>query len=92
MVNIDCVWVFCGSESSFPSAIFIDIEKAELWIKKNKITGVLTNYPLDEDLYSWAIRKEFFTPKKEHEFSSEFIQKFSSASQEHFHYEDGVRE
>ncbi len=92
MANRDYVWVFCGARCSFPSAVFIDIEKAELWIKENKLMGTLTQYPLNEDVYSWALRKDFFQPKKEHEFSPEFIQKFSSASQEHFHYEDGLKE
>jgi hypothetical protein len=33
-----------------------------------------------------------FTPKKESELASEFIGRFSTAAQEHHHYENGFRE
>jgi len=92
MIDIDYVWVFSGSGGVFPSGVFIDIEKAEKWIKQNNLTGVLTKYPLNESVYSWAIRKSFFQPKKEHESTGKFIQKFSSSAQEHFHYEGGLKE
>jgi len=86
------VWIFNGQNSRFPSGVFTSKELADIWIKKHRLTGVLTLYPLDQGTYDWAIEKELFTPKKEHEFSSAFIEKFSSASQEHHHYLDGLIE
>lgn len=84
------VWVFNGANSRFPSGVFSQREKAEAWIAENRLTGVLTKYPLDVGVYEWAIRSGFFQPKKPKHKSSQFIQGFSSAHQEHYHYEDGT--
>ncbi|AGU52776.1 hypothetical protein VAPA_2c02140 [Variovorax paradoxus B4] len=40
-------------------------------------------------VYQWAIDNENFKVKSERDCSPEFIQKFSSAAQEHMHYENG---
>jgi hypothetical protein len=54
--------------------------------KKNGLEGTLTAYPVDEPVYEWAIRKGFFEVKNPQQQTAEFIQKFSSAAQEHYHY------
>ncbi len=84
------VWVFNGTGSKFPAAIFTKKELAESWIMQNCLSGILTLYPLDIGIYDWAINNGHFTTTKPHEKEAEFIQKFTSASQEHFHYEGGV--
>ncbi|HWB24017.1 MAG TPA: hypothetical protein VG738_00990 [Chitinophagaceae bacterium] len=84
-------WIFHGTGSVFSSGVFITKEAAETYIKKYKLTGVLTLYPVNEGIYDWAIANKIFTPKKESERTSEFIQRFTTASQEHYHYEDGER-
>jgi hypothetical protein len=89
MANFSFVWVFNGEKGNLPSAIFSKRELAEEWIKRHRLTGVLTAYPLDISVYDWAISNGFFTPKRENHFSAEFISGFSSASQEHYHYENG---
>jgi hypothetical protein len=86
------LWVFNGARSSFPSGVFSSVEKAEIFIRKYAMTGILTAYPKDELAYEWAIENSLFEPKKEEHRSPEFIQKFTTASQEHYHYENGVRE
>lgn len=91
MTIYSCVWVFMGEAAKFPSALFNNFQMAELWIEKHKANGLLTKYPLDISVYDWCIENSYFHPKKEHEFSTKFIQNFSSASQEHFHYENGTR-
>lgn len=63
MEKIDEVWVFNGANSRFASAIFRTKETAEAWIKKNKLSDVLTLYPLDQSVYDWAIAKRVFRPK-----------------------------
>ena len=89
MGGIDSIWVFNGPGSNFPAAIFSRRELAEEWIKKHGLTGTLTRYPIDTGTYDWAISKGYFVPKTEEQRSPAFIERFSSASQEHYHYEDG---
>lgn len=83
------VWVFNGAEGRFPSAIFEERVDAEKWIERNGLTGVLTKYPVGIPVYEWAIENGHFRAKSEKESSSAFIQKFSSAAQEHIHFENG---
>jgi hypothetical protein len=85
------VYIFNGSNSRYPSAVFKSEEKADAWIKNNGFSGILTKYPVDTSVYDWAITNGTFSPKKEQHVSREFKQNFTAASQEHFHYEDGVR-
>lgn len=86
---MDSVWIFNGSNSRFSSGVFSSLEKAKKWIKENKLTGVLTKYPIDEGTYHWAIRNDFFEVKKTNQSEPLFIQNFTSASQEHYHFENG---
>jgi len=50
----------------------------------------LTEYPLDIGAYDWAIQHGHFKPKHEHQRQPSFIEKFSSAALNHFHYWNGV--
>ncbi len=52
-------------------------------------TGVLTRYPIDQPLYEWAMANGHFEPRYPSQRSAPFIQQFSSAHLEHFHYEAG---
>ncbi|HEY1174204.1 MAG TPA: hypothetical protein VGH19_22755 [Verrucomicrobiae bacterium] len=83
------VWVFNGAKSRFPSGVFTQRELAETWIRKHKLTGTLTAYPLDVGVYDVAVEKGWFKPEREEQHTSEFIGRFSAAQQEHYHYEDG---
>jgi len=87
--DILTVWVFVSRRGSFPSGIFKDKKSATLWIEKYDLTGVLTCYPLGEGVYDWAIENNYFKVKKEHQKKAEFIGKFSSAAQEHYHFKEG---
>lgn len=80
------------NNSRFCGAVFSEIAIAEKWILKHKLTGLLTEYPVDNGVYDWAIEKHLLTVKKDKESSPEFIGGFSTASQQHFHYEDGIRQ
>ncbi len=86
------IWVFNGSGGRFPSGVFTDLLTAESWIKRYCLSGILTAYPVNSGVFDWAIENNFFTPKKEEHLSPEFIGKFSTASQEHYHFENGIRE
>jgi len=87
-----CIWVFMGKGAACPSALFTTREQAEDWIKANGLQGMLTKYPIDIPVYDFAIGNGWFTPKRDYQRSPEFIQRFTSASQEHYHYENGGSE
>jgi hypothetical protein len=58
-------------------------------IARNSLTGVLTAYPLDRGVHEWAVEQGIFRADKQ--LDARLIGSFTSASQEHYHYEDGVR-
>lgn len=84
------VWVFNGDNGRFPAAIFAERDLAEQWIIKHALSGVLTKYPINLSIHEWAMSEGFFRPTKPEHYSPSFIQRFSSASQEHYHYEEGI--
>jgi hypothetical protein len=81
------VWVFNGLNSNFPGGVFSSRENAESWINRHKLEGTLTLYPLDQSAYDYAIGNGWFAPRSPHQRLPEFMQRFTSASQEHYHYE-----
>ncbi len=85
------VWVFNGSRNAFPSAVFTQRHLAEAWIQQNALTGTLTCYPLDTGVYEWVVERGWFQPKTDYQAMPSFIQNFSSAYQEHYHYANGVQ-
>ncbi|RJE77126.1 hypothetical protein BGP78_10170 [Pseudoalteromonas sp. MSK9-3] len=89
------VWVFNKNSNGFSGGVFSTLELAESWIKENKLSGLITKYPLDQGVFDWAIENDMHSIKKEKlaEKSKQpnFIGGFTTASQEHYHYENGVR-
>lgn len=85
----DFVWVFNGNGARFPSGIFTSKAKAAEWIAHHKLSGLLTAYPVDEGVFDWAIRTGTFKAKGEKHTSPDFIQRFTTAGQDHVHYESG---
>jgi len=84
------VWIFNGNEGRFPGGVFTSRDLAESWISAGKLSGILTAYPLDEGSFDWALRNRLITGRaKERGDDSSFVGSFSSAAQEHFHYENG---
>lgn len=57
--------------------------------KKNKLSGILTNYPIDIGVYDWAVQNNFFSPNNEKQKLPSFIGSFTFASMEHYHFLDG---
>lgn len=84
---IEWIWVFHGEGGRFSSAVFSCKEKAEAWIVKHGLSGVLTKMPIDQSVYDWAVAQDVFRPKRADQTTASFIQKFSSASLEHYHYD-----
>lgn len=87
--RLDGVWVF-NSGGDFPAAVFSTRERAEAWIAERRVSGVLTKYTLDTAVYDWAIACGAFKPSRPDHSEPRFIARFSSASQEHYHFRDGV--
>ena len=82
------IWLFHGTGATFASGVFETKELAEEWIIANKLEGVLTQYPINQGVYQWAIEKNYFAPTRDYQFEGKFIQQFTSASQEHYHYKN----
>ena len=91
----NCVWVFNNLKGKFPGGIFTTVENAERWVTRHKLTGVLTQYPVDEGAFDWAVKRNLTNLRPEllpHKLlDSDFVGSFSSASFVHYHYENGVR-
>jgi hypothetical protein len=85
--QINSVWVFNGNGGRFPAAVFTTKELGEEWINSTGVHGILTQYPLDISAYDWCVAKGFFEPATEEQKQPTFIQQFSSAYQDHYHYE-----
>lgn len=83
------VWVFHGINGRFTSGVFESKSLAVEWIAKHKLSGTLTEYPLNTGAFDWATDLGYFIPKKDGHKTPEYIGKFSSASQDHYHYTDG---
>lgn len=81
------VWVFHGAGGRFTSGVFASQAQAEEFITRYRLTGCLTKYPVGISTYDWAIEQQFFTPKKPAHYEAGFIQRFTDASQEHYHYD-----
>lgn len=88
----DTVWIFHGESGRFASGIFTSLGKAMSWISNHKLTGLLTEYPIDEGVFDWAIQNGYFEIKNEKHSEPKFIQSFTTASQEHYHFENGERQ
>lgn len=86
------VWVFHGTSGRFTSAVFTQKAFADEWILRNQLSGVLTRYPLDTGCYEWALEQGFYKPDLRKPVTPDFIGRFSSASQEHYHYEQGLQD
>jgi hypothetical protein len=78
------------NNSRFCSGVFLTVDIAEEWIKKHKLSGVLTKYPVDIGIYDWALKNGNFVVTQEKQKQPDFIGGFSSATLEHYHYEDGI--
>lgn len=83
------VWVFCGEGGNLPSGVFSSEEAARAWIQRCKLTGILTEYPVDISAYDWAIEHGVFKPNQPWQDSPKFIGRFTSASLHHLHFHDG---
>jgi hypothetical protein len=89
------VWVLTPTSSATgdtgyqPKAVFSMAQVAAAWIASQRATCMLTEYPVDISVYEWATGRGYFTPTRDDQRASAFIETFSDASQAHCHFEDG---
>jgi hypothetical protein len=85
------VWVFNGGRTQFPGGVFTSQELAEAWTRTHRLSGTLTAYPIDEGCFDWALRVGAVTGRaRDRGDEPAFVAGFSTALQEHYHYEDGA--
>ena len=90
------IWVFNGSGDRAPGGVFEELEDAENWIAKNFLSGMLTEYPVNIGVLDWAIEEYLVNMNTEKLMEKRqdprFVGSFTTASMNHFHYDDGKRE
>jgi hypothetical protein len=92
MVPESAVWVFTGTGAAFAAGVFSTRERAELWISDRKLTGTLTAYPVDAGVLDWALSEGLVSESVRLKVKDpKFVASFSSAMQEHHHYEGGLK-
>jgi hypothetical protein len=81
------VWVFHGAGGRFTSGVFASQAQAEAFIERYRLAGTLTKYPVGISAYDWALQEKLFEPKQPQHYEAGFIQRFTTACQEHYHYD-----
>ena len=74
---------------TFLREVFSKLAKTNQWIAENKLTGILTLYPIDQGTYAWATSNGYFSLETEEQKSATFMANFSHSAQEHYHYRNG---
>lgn len=85
------VLIFVAPKATFPSGVFASLVDADSWIAKHGLSGVLTEYPVGQGVFDWAVANGKFRPKPNKEVNASFIGQFTTAAMTHYHYENGVR-
>jgi hypothetical protein len=86
------VWIFLGDRAHWPSGVFSSRESAVRWVAEHRLTGMITEFPVDVGVYDWAVATGTFRPSKPLHSSSGFIGGFTAAAQEHGHFTEGIRD
>ena len=82
------VYVFHGEGAPFAAAVYSTLEEAKSDIASNALSGMLTLYPVDKTVYDHVVDAGLFEGKENPE--ANYIQRFTSAAMEHYHFVDGV--
>ena len=85
-------WLFHDVSAFTAPGVFASREKAEAWIGRYGLSGILTRMPMDAPAYAWAVRAGVFTPGKPAGQAGDFPGDPACASLEHYHYENGVKQ
>ncbi len=90
------IWVFNGARSRHSGGIFENLDMAEEWIKNNRLSGMLTKYPINKGVFEWADENDLIRMREgkleEKRKDPIFIGGFTTAAMEHYHYEEGEKQ
>ncbi len=86
-MKINNIWVFQGNGSDAPGGIFSTRDKAEEWISKSRVQGILFNYPVNISVYDFLVSSGSLKIRKDYQRDPKFVQKISPGYLEHYHYE-----
>ncbi|WP_222937635.1 DUF7710 domain-containing protein [Spartinivicinus ruber] len=90
------IWIFIGEGGRFPSSAFTEIKKAEEWMSKHQLTGMLSAMPINQGLFEWAVENDLLNIKPEKlvikQNDPDFIGTFTTATLDHYHYKNGIKE
>lgn len=78
------VWLFFGGRQV--GGAFSSPERAEEWIAEHRLSGVLTEYPLDTGAFDHVRASGVSIPDTDPEAIANYV----SARQDHFHYRHGL--
>jgi hypothetical protein len=81
--------VFHGDQARFASGVFTPEADGLAWVAKHRLSGILTEYPLGQGCYDWAVRRGRFRPTRPHHGTPTHIAGFSPSS-DHWHLVDGA--
>ena len=82
------VYVFHGDGARFAAAVYSTVEDAKADIGSNRMSGILTAYPLDQTVYAHVVKEGLFEGKDDPE--PRYIQRFTSAYMGHLHFVNRV--
>jgi len=85
--NHEFVYIFHGEGAKFAASIYSDLASAKRDLYRLKLTGILTIYPVGKTIFDYVVEEGLFSPKDDK--TSKYIQCFSSAYLEHYHFENG---
>ena len=83
------IYVFIGNQGKLPGGVFSTRPLAEEWIQINKLSGRLTEYPIDLGVYDWAVGTGRVRKLQASYCTPDIVGGFSSHL-DHWHFEDGL--
>lgn len=81
-------FVFVGEGSDFPLGIFTALENAKEYMEKYSLSGTVNQFPINIGIMIGGIEEDLFKVKNEYQKGPKFIERFSYASIEHFHFKN----
>lgn len=87
MTKVHGVYIFHGAGARFATAVYETVEQATADIARHGMSGVLTWYPVGKTDYNHVVDEGLFAAKDHAD--GKFVQSFTSAFLDHYHFEDG---
>ncbi|SIN15100.1 DUF7710 domain-containing protein [Micromonospora cremea] len=87
--DLPTVWIFHRDGARFASGVFASRADGLSWAAEHRLTGLLTEYPVGEGSYDYAVSRGLFRPSKPHHGKPGHVVDFSP-SLDHVHVVDGA--